>query len=266
MWRVIFGGAYEGYRNMAIDEAILMAVAGGQQPPTLRFYAWDPPTVSVGYFQSVEREVDLERCREMGFGVVRRATGGRAVLHDDEVTYSVAIREADFPGTVVQTYKRLSEGLVEGLVSLGIAAEMLPHGTVKEHASAACFDAPSWYEVTCGGKKIIGSAQVRKASAILQHGSVPMTFSGSRVAATLLASSEAVRDRLAATLERKAGGLQEFTSQHLDRDMVARALAGGLRSKLGLTLVEEDVSVAELATADELLRDKYSLPEWNLKR
>lgn len=260
------GGPERGQMNMAIDEAIMMAVSRGDAPPTLRFYGWDPPTVSTGYFQSLEREVDLARCREAGFDVVRRPTGGRAVLHDDEVTYSVAIREADFPGTVVETYKMLSEGLVRGLRTLGIDAAMAQASSGREHASVACFDAPSWYEVTCGGKKIIGSAQTRKYGTILQHGSIPITFLPEKFVGVLAVPSEAARKRLERALSGKAGGLAEFLPERPEFLDVCSALVGGLASALGIAFHETSLDPGELEQAGELLNKKYSLPQWNLRR
>ncbi|MEW5933385.1 MAG: biotin/lipoate A/B protein ligase family protein, partial [Bacillota bacterium] len=123
-WRLIRDGYHDGATNMAVDEAIMLAHARGEVPPTLRFYGWRPPALSLGYAQKAEREVDLEACRRAGVDVVRRPTGGRAVLHDREVTYSVVISTALFPGSVVETYRRLSAGLVEGLRLLGLQAEV----------------------------------------------------------------------------------------------------------------------------------------------
>ena len=145
-WRVIYNSPDRGASNMAIDEAIMLAVSEGASPPTLRFYAWDPPTVSIGYFQRLEREIDLVKVSEAGYDLVRRPTGGRTVLHDDEVTYSIIVREAEFRGSVVETYRRISTGLVEGLRALGIEAGMVAAQEAghdpREHSSAACFDSP----------------------------------------------------------------------------------------------------------------------------
>lgn len=266
VWRLVMGGAEKASTNMAIDEAIMMAVSRGDSPPTLRFYAWDPPAISIGYFQSLEREVDPERCRQAGFDIVRRPTGGRVVLHDDELTYSIAVKETDLPGSVLETYKVLSSGLVLGLRSLGIDAMMMPHGSTREHASAACFDSPSWYEVVCEGKKIVGSAQVRKVGTILQHGSIPLTFSADRLTSVLSFASERVRERVKATLEQKASGICEFMRRRPTHDEVARSLASGLSSVLGIEFLEVALSPSEIEDTRELLRTKYSLTEWNLKR
>ena len=154
-WRLLRHGPATGAENMAIDEAITMAIAEGLVPPTLRFYAWTPPCVSMGRNQKVA-EVDAARCAARGYGIVRRPTGGRAILHTDELTYSV-IAAPDHPlmaGLVLDSYLRLSVGLVAGLTRLGIAAEPAP-GTNRPgpDVSAACFEVPSAYEIVAGTRK-----------------------------------------------------------------------------------------------------------------
>ncbi len=267
VWRVITGGAETGYSNMAIDEAIMRSVSRRESPPTLRFYAWNPPAVSIGYFQKMPGEVDPGRCSMRGFDLVRRPTGGRAVLHDDEVTYSVCITESDLPGTVVETYKILSTGLVRGLNLLGIEASLVPHGSAREErSSAACFDAPSWYEVVCDGKKVIGSAQVRRMGAILQHGSVPITFSAENMAYVLAVASERVRARIKSTLQKKAAGLSDFLPSRPSFVEVSTALTDGLRQTLHIELHEMPLLDSEKQEAARLMDAKYARLEWNTKR
>src|SRR5579875_2954295 len=152
---------------MAVDEAVATAVGAGESPPTLRLYAWRPAAVSIGYFQRLASELDLAACRELGLDWVRRPTGGRAVLHAAELTYAVAAVE---PGAVLDVYARWSRGLIAGVRRLGAAAEWI---APRRGRSAACFDAGSAYEVAVGGRKLIGSAQVRRWGAVLQHGSLP---------------------------------------------------------------------------------------------
>ena len=269
-WRVIYDPPAQGALNMAIDEAIMLSVSAGVSLPTLRFYAWEPPTVSLGYFQRLDQEIDIKKVAEAGFHLVRRPTGGRTVLHDDEVTYSIAVREVEFPGSVVETYRRISTGLVEGLRILGmeagiVAAQEAGHGP-RAHSSAACFDSPSWYEVVCRGRKIIGSAQMRKAGTILQHGSVPITFVPERLTSVLAMKSNAARSRLASTLAAKAGGLAEFLPRRPGFREVSLALKAGLSKCLDIDFVEQDLSASERESAQELLRVKYLDGKWNEKR
>jgi lipoate-protein ligase A len=146
IWRLLNTGSADGATNMAIDEAILTAVAEGRSQPTLRFFAWEPPCLSIGYNQAMRDEVDIARCQEAGVDFVRRSTGGRAILHTDELTYSI-VAPQDEPrvvGGVLESYRRLSVGLVRGLCLLGVDVAQAEAGHGQDaDVSAACFDAPS---------------------------------------------------------------------------------------------------------------------------
>ncbi|MFO8060175.1 MAG: hypothetical protein R6U70_05930, partial [Bacillota bacterium] len=159
-WRLIEDGAGTAAENMGVDEALLLSIARGESPPVLRFYRWDPPGLSIGYFQSCAREVDEEGCRRYGFDWVRRPTGGRAVLHQHELTYAVVIDAGLLPGSVNDTYRALSTALAAGLRRLGVAAELAlgrpPTRRSRELSSAACFDSATPNEVAVGGRKVIG--------------------------------------------------------------------------------------------------------------
>lgn len=283
-WRLLITEPLDGAMNMAVDEAIAVAVGRGASPPTIRFYRWSPPTVSLGYFQDREREVDLARLAEVGFECVRRPTGGRAVLHDDELTYGFIVPEAHpgFPSSVIASYRVIAGGLVRGLRLLRVPAEMATAGSATtagtataagfaappaHPASAACFDAPSWYEITAGGKKIAGSAQVRRHQAILQHGSVPLSFSAQRQVAVLRVRDEAVRARLAASLAGKAASLNDFRAARADFAEVAAALAAGWEEALEIRLFSaQGLTPFEAKEAQELYRAKYTQEWWNAHR
>jgi len=180
MWRFIDSGPASAAQNMAKDEGLLREAITPGAFPVLRFYTWSPPAVSLGRFQDKERAVNAEACRQRGFDIVRRITGGRAVLHYDELTYSVIARsDSDlFPNDILGTYKVIATGLLAGLRELGIIAEMVSRsgrhaGMVKSGPQEpACFSSPSWYELLVKGRKIIGSAQRRVGGAFLQHGSI----------------------------------------------------------------------------------------------
>jgi len=173
-------GAY----NMAVDEELLARAQAGEQVPVLRIYTWDPAAVSIGRFQKIEEAVNASVCQQRGFDIVRRITGGRAVLHWRELTYSIIARTDDplFPANVLGTYKLIAAGLLQGLWNLGIPAEMVSRSNkhaalVKKAAKdAACFSSPSWYEILAHNRKIIGSAQRRLSGAFLQHGSILLDF------------------------------------------------------------------------------------------
>ena len=156
-WRLIVEDTpRSGAANMALDQAIADACAQGASPPTLRFYRWSPPAVSIGRHQPVS-DVDLVAARELGYDVVRRPTGGRAILHTDELTYSVTApaNDARVQGSVMDAYLRLSNALLAGLVGIGLAADKAP-GDIRAgpDVSAACFEAPSAYEITAGGPTV----------------------------------------------------------------------------------------------------------------
>jgi len=180
MWRFIDSGPAPAIQNMAVDEGLLRDAVTPGALPVLRFYTWSPAAVSLGRFQDKERAVNAEACRQRGFDIVRRITGGRAVLHCDELTYSIIARSdsALFPNDILGTYRVIAAGLLAGLRELGIAAEMVSRsgrhaGMVKSVSQEpACFSSPSWYEILVKGRKIIGSAQRRVGGAFLQHGSI----------------------------------------------------------------------------------------------
>ena len=182
-WRLIMSGLADGPSNMAVDEAITEAVAAGENPPSLRFYGWQPACLSLGYRQPWT-VVDTERCVAAGWDVVRRPTGGRAILHVDELTYSVIAPAGDprVKGGILESYRRLSEALADGLIMLGLAsAEAPPDPGTTLPAGLVCFDGPSNYEISHKGRKLVGSAQVRKKNVVLQHGTLPLIGDVGRV-------------------------------------------------------------------------------------
>ena len=173
-WRLINSGFQTGAMNMALDEALLHSVANGALP-VLRFYRWQPATVTLGYAQSVVTDLDLDVCRQADLDVVRRSTGGRAVLHDHEVTYSVIapLNTALFGNSVLDCYRVISEILQKTLIQLGLPAQLVPGKSRcgnQSTAKAVCFSTPSQYELVIDGRKVAGSAQKRHGQAFLQHG------------------------------------------------------------------------------------------------
>lgn len=263
-WRLINTGASDGATNMAIDEAIMQSVAESRSPPTLRFYGWAPPCVSVGYSQSVRKEVDLERCRERGYTWVRRPTGGRAILHIDELTYSVVAPrgEARVAGDIITSYRRLSLGLVEGLRTLHggvVQADRMDSDSGVEK-SAACFDVPSHYEVTAHGRKLVGSAQVRRNGVVLQHGALPLEGDLSRLV-DVLALSEPDRAALRGKLLERAIALDEVVGRVVSFDEAVEALTQGFGRALNLEFAPGELFSFEHAAAEGLM-SRYTGDEW----
>lgn len=270
-WRLLISGPGRAAWNMAVDEAILIHHGRGRVPPTLRFYRWRPAAVSIGYFQSLHDQIDLPACRALGLDRVRRPTGGRAVLHEHEVTYSVVIDQRLLPGGVIETYRRLSLGLLSGLARLGLAAELAataataPAGR-RRTGTGACFDAPSWYELVAGGRKVAGSAQVRRRGVILQHGSIPLEFDARKLLSVLRAPRGAGPEERLAALRDRAAGLNEALGRALTADEVERALAAGFAEALGVELAEGGLTPEEEETARRLAEAKYGAAGWNGRR
>ena len=263
---------------MAVDEAMMQAVSDGAAP-TLRLYGWRPAAVSLGYFQSPDEGIDREQVMARGYGLVRRPTGGRAILHDDEVTYSVAIRESEVPHghSVMQSYRYISRGVEAGLQRLGVGAQLVdkrpgPVGKrpgqqgAEAEAKAAdlptvCFAKASRCDMVVDGRKIVGSAQVRRNGVILQHGSVPMTID--------LAAHAAVMPGVAGkpeALDAAACGVSDSIGREVSFEELAEAIVEGFREALGVELSEGGLTDGERSAVEARCRDKYGSDEGNLRR
>ena len=265
-WRLLVDSEADGVTNMAVDEAILTAVVQELSPPTLRFYAWSPWCLSLGRNQPLA-DVDRPACRMAGVDVVRRPTGGRAILHADELTYSVALLQSDSRVTsdVVESYRRLSVGLLTGLRHLGVAAvQATEQRKPTADLAAICFETPSDYEITAGGRKLIGSAQWRARGGVLQHGTLPLHGDLTRIV-TYLALPEAEREIQRQALRLRAITLKEVLGQAPPFPQVAQALASGFAQALNLTLVPGELTAYERALAAELSPSRYAAPSWTAR-
>jgi lipoate-protein ligase A len=261
----------KGSLNMAVDEAILRSAIRGETGPTLRFYQWKPACLSLGYFQDVKKEVDLEALPSQGVDLVRRLTGGKAVLHDDELTYSVVVPEVMLPGTVLETYRRISQALVEGLRLMGVPATIaaLERGVTSRDPrfrQAACFSAPSWFEILWDGKKLIGSAQNRKGGMILQHGSIPFTFDAAKLVRCIRTTSPEHALRAESMLKRKAAGVSEALGRAVERRELEDHLKAGFVEALGWELESGNLTPNEEAEARSLAEAKYRNDAWTMER
>ncbi len=265
-WRLIVHEAADGAWNMAADEAILTAVARGDSPPTLRFYQWEPPCLSLGRGQATA-DVDLAACQAAGITCVRRPTGGRAILHRDELTYSIALPLDDprAAGGILESYKRLSEGLAEGLRALGVPVERAEPRKAAADPTPACFETLAGYEITVGGRKLLGSAQFRTSKALLQHGSLPL-YGDLGAIADFLALPDADRAILRRRLCATAITLQEALARPVSFGEAAEALSRGLARALNVRLVEGALSPKEIEQAQHLQREKYADIRWPAAR
>jgi lipoate-protein ligase A len=251
---------------MAVDEAILEASVRGDVPPTLRLYAWEPPCLSLGYAQA-SNDADLPRLSALGWQLVRRPTGGKAILHTDELTYSVAgpADEARLSGGVLDSYRRLSQALLLALSFLGASAAAHPQaGSVPDSdvKGPVCFEVPSNYEITANGKKLIGSAQSRRLGGVLQHGSLPLFGDLGRITQALTFSNDASRQRAQERLFQRATTLQQVLGDAPAWQEAAQAFVQGFEAALSLDLHAAPLTAAERERADQLVREKYGNPAW----
>ena len=268
-WRIIYSSPAPGAWNMALDEAILEAVTQGDQPPTLRFYAWEPACLSLGHAQP-SADVNLPVLASHGWQVVRRPTGGRAILHTDELTYSISAHQDNplMTGGILESYRRISLALVKGLELLGIGANaesqyLLPNGSVKN--AAVCFEVPSNYEITANGKKLIGSAQARRSLGVLQHGSLPLFGDLTRITRVLKFESPEEQFAAGQRLLEHATTIETVLGYSPTWQQAADALVKAFSEQLQVEIEAGEPSESELTRAQTLEREKYANPAWTYR-
>ena len=252
--------------NMAIDEALFREASARRSPPTLRLYGWLKPAISLGRFQDADQEIDADACNRLGIEVVRRLTGGKTVLHDAEVTYSVAAGDNcdRFPRDILGTYCLISTCVAQGLKAIGIKAEMSPAGRQAGAgaSSSACFAHSSHYELLAGGRKICGAAQYRSGGSFLQHGALLLDFDAEKTAAVFPPHPDPkgwVR-----RLARSVTSLGE-QAPGIDSETLCRVLVEGFEQVLGVSFLAGFLTPGEEALKETLLRTKYRLDRWNLE-
>ncbi len=270
-WRLIRSGPLTGAMNMALDEALLEAVADGNSLPILRLYGWAPPAVSLGYFQRGKGVVNPRACRELGYDVVRRNTGGRAVLHHREATYAVISPEKSplFPGGILENYRAIAGVLLEAFLSLGVEASLTParerRGKGPGAQSSACFTAPASYELSFRGCKVTGSAQKRQDGAFLQHGSIPVDIEPARLFQALDTHGLHSPEEGGRLLERKVGWLNRWLPRPVAVAQVEESLIAAFARKANIHFLEDSPTPDELKRAGALAEEKYGNPRWVLK-
>jgi len=249
---------------MAVDESILEHIGRGESLPTMRLYAWQPPCLSLGQAQPFS-DVDTQRLEARGWDVVRRPTGGRAILHTDELTYSIiaATDEPRVAGSILESYNRLAQALLQAVKSLGLPVEMKDEsGAASKSANPVCFEVPSAYEITVQGKKLIGSAQARRKEGVLQHGSLPLTGDLARITEALVFADEPARREAAERLLGRATTVESVLGREILWNDAAQAFIWAFEATLDLKLEEQPLSESEGGRADELVREKYAHPIW----
>jgi lipoate-protein ligase A len=249
---------------MAIDEAVFLQ--SRESLPTLRFYSWLVPAVSIGHFQQVVPDIDLEACRKFEVDLVRRPTGGKAVFHDHDLTYAVVGRERrdGFPSDILGTYQMIGRCLIRGLGNIGIEATMAEDGRAVSQvdAKASCFAAPSRFEILIEGRKICGSAQMRSSGAFLQHGSLLLDFDAARTGEFMKTGCNQRQ------IERLRASVTSIRGEGLplpDMQTLCSALKTGFEEVLNIRLEAGTLTREEEALKERLLNGKYANNEWNLE-
>ncbi|CCE59222.1 TPA: lipoate--protein ligase family protein [Staphylococcus argenteus] len=272
-WNFINTGSKDPYFNMAMDEALLNFVSRGEIDPVIRFYTWNPATLSIGYFQRLQKEIDIDKVEEKGFGLVRRQTGGRGVLHDKELTYSVIVPEShpNMPSTVTEAYRVISQGLLEGFKNLGFETYFAVPKTpevrqkLKQPRSSVCFDAPSWYELVVEGRKIAGSAQTRQKGVILQHGSILQDIDIDELFDMFIYKNDRLKAKMKEAFVEKAVAINDISDKHITIKQMEEAFEEGFKKGLNIQLKPLELTESQLAEVNELT-EKYRSDEWTYRK
>jgi lipoyl(octanoyl) transferase len=266
-WRLLITPPAQGAWNMALDEALLSQIDQPQSLPVLRLYAWQPACLSLGQAQSIQ-DVDAEKLVRLGWCIVRRPTGGKAVLHTDELTYSI-IAPLDNPivrGTVLESYNRIAGALMAALALLQLDPVSKEIYANQKSSGPVCFEMPSNYEITVGGKKLIGSAQARQKEGVLQHGSLPLFGDLTRITQCLRFSSEEERQSAANRLLKHATTIEMVSRRQVSWQETATVFISAFQNHFGLVFEELPLTAQELALADKISREKYANGTWTTRK
>lgn len=270
-WRLIKTPRADGPWNMAVDESILESTINQAAVPTIRLYAWDPPCLSLGYAQPFS-DVSLSRLNMLNWDIVRRPTGGRAILHTDELTYSVIGSQNDphLSGDVLETYRNISLALLNALKILGVPAVQQPKRSASEYSqplrnrdqNPVCFEVPSDYEITYQDRKLIGSAQARRKRCLLQHGSLPLNGDLTRILVVLKFGDKTELETAQMSLEKRATTIEQILGHKISWDAAADAFQRAFTDTLDLELEESELTQDEINLAEELVESKYAHISW----
>lgn len=268
-WLFLDTGISSPAFNMAMDEVLLNWHSKGEIPPVLRFYQWEPAGLSLGHFQKTVGRIDVHGAKEQGIDIVRRPTGGLAVLHDKELTYSVIISEKHkmMSPSIVESYRVLSQGLLKGYQLLGISAELaVPDKPVGKTGTAVCFEEASWYELEIDGKKAAGSAQTRQKGVILQHGSIPMDIDEDALYNLFIFPNEKVKARAKNGFKDKAVSINRILGRETTMEEVKDAFKNGFKEGLNIELTPYEPPQQMIDEAQLLMAEKYATDSYTFYR
>lgn len=252
-WRLIDLEVFDGYKNMAIDEAILLTRIEEKVPNTFRLYRWNPSCASIGKNQSMRHEVDIEACNKFGVDYVRRITGGGAVYHDNigEITYSIVAKKENFlPMDVDETFRILCRGIIVALGDFGLEAE---HGV---HHCPSIF---------VQGRKISGNAQTIKKGVVLQHGTILLQYNPNLMYTILRVKYAGKKPRVVSSVYQKVTTLEQEVQRAYDIEAVKNALIQGYQKALNTTFIKDNLTEHEINLSEQLVVEKYKTDEWNFR-
>lgn len=250
-WRFLQTGYNTAATNMAIDRAVLVANSKNMVPPTVRFFAWKPPAISIGYFQSLNDEVDLDNCKKLGVDYVRRITGGGAVFHEDELTYSIIISESHpkISKNIMESYGRICGALIKGLKHLGIESSYVPIN-----------------DIIADNRKISGSAQTRKLRTVLQHGTILTDVDVDKMFALLKVPNEKIKDKLIADVKQRVTSIKHVLGKEASFDEVAKAMKTGFEEEFNIELINGELTKEELVLTSKFKEECFGTKDWNHRR
>jgi lipoyltransferase/lipoate-protein ligase len=244
-WRLLKLKQNNAAMNMAIDEAILISRIKNKVPNTLRFFTWDPKAVTIGYFQSLQKEINLDKLKELNLDIVRRYTGGGAVLHDKELTYSVFISEKEVCEDVLKSYEIICKSIILGLNLFGIDSEFKPIN-----------------DIIANNKKISGNAQTRKQGIILQHGTILLDVDVKKMFSVLKIPDEKIKDKLIQFAEERVTSLKNIINREISPEELEPFIIKGFEEIFNIKLIQGELTKEEIETAEKLYNEKYSTKEW----
>ena len=250
-WRLLITENNSAYTNMAMDRAELISISKGEAPPTVRFFTWKPRAISIGYFQSLREEVNLEACKNLGVDYVRRITGGGAVFHDKELTYSIVIPEShsQIPKNIMESYGRICGAIIKGLKQLGIESSYVPIN-----------------DIIADGKKISGNAQTRKAKTVLQHGTILLDVDVEEMFSLLIVPNEKIKDKLISDVKQRVTSVKNILKKDISFRDIAEAMKIGFEEEFNIKLNEGALTNEEKKLSNKFEKEFFSTKEWNHRR
>lgn len=249
MIRLLDRSKNSGFMNMAIDEAIAIN-AHETKIPTLSFYSWEPATVTIGYFQSMNAEVDIEKCKIQGIDFIRRITGGGAVFHDKEITYSFVCTEDSgvVSKDILESYRQICSGVIHGLENLGVQSQFAGIN-----------------DIVTNGKKVSGNAQTRRHKAVLQHGTVLLDVDVERMFSILKVPNEKMRDKIISNVKERVCSVKSILGREVEYEEAKKSMVIGFEKAFKTEIKPGKLTEKERMDAEIAIK-RIKSNEWNFSR